>query len=179
MANILPEVDITPTNPREGTVTVVSGETKGKRGRTVVLQATPADGYTFDGWEIETSPVGLSPYMNVSIRFDTLESVCLTNAQQSTRTPVFSDGTTLYTDRNGEYQLATGFYQPDGYVGSYIRYTGAGIPAVQTCPPVQSITGGGGGFTNATRGFGGTVTYGGFTVDAGGQFFEDRDNRLQ
>lgn len=139
-------VRITNTTSAAGTVTVRQGELSGKPGRTVILEATPASGYVFDKWEIETIPVQLQEFARVGTRYSSVDEVCLAD-QVDLTTPLYTDGSQLYTDIEGKYSAASGVYQSNK--GTYYNYTGTGIPPIETCikpSEVRVQTTGGGGF---------------------------------
>lgn len=151
------EINIQDAITDSGTVTMVDGQTKGPRGRTVTLQATAAPGYVFDGWEIEKSPVRLRIFIAPAVGlYQTLDSVCdPTVTQEYTNqtkvTTLYTDGTLLYTDPEGVYQASKGFWSVFGGRG-YLIYDGTILPVTQTCPtPQQQPIGVGGGGTNLFR----------------------------
>ena len=136
----------------KGTVTVTQGELRGDRGRVVVLEAVPAQGYVFDKWEIETSPVQLRQFAVVGQRFDSTQNVCDSSRVDLT-TPLYSDGSLLYTDSEGKYPAPVGYWQAGN--GTYYFYNGTTLPSIQTC--IQKNTtvesaGTGGGFTPISTG---------------------------
>ena len=142
-------VTITNTTSPSGTVSVRQGELSGRSGRTVILEATPANGYVFDKWEIETTPVQLSEFARVGTRYTSVDEACSAE-QVNLTTPLYSDGSQLYTDVEGKYAAPAGIYQSNR--GTYYNYLGSGIPPLQTCPTptAQTSTGGGGGVRTGT-----------------------------
>ena len=140
-------VTITNTTSAAGTVTIRQGELSGKSGRSVILEATPANGYVFDKWEIETTPVQLQEFARVGTRYSSIDEVCLAE-QVDLTTPLYTDGTQLYTDSEGKYAATEGVYQSNR--GTYYNYRGSGIPPLQVCQAPttiqpQTVGGGGGG----------------------------------
>lgn len=163
-------VTITNTTSAAGTVTIRQGELSGRPGRSVILEATPANGYVFDKWEIETTPVQLQEFARVGTRYSSIDEVCSAE-QVDLTTPLYTDGTQLYTDSEGKYAAAEGVYQSNR--GTYYNYRGSGIPPLQVCQApttIQPQTGGGGRIIDTgvnagsftVDGFGGATSGGGF-----------------
>lgn len=151
MAQIVTELIVTNPTQAEGAITILNGETKGIKGRTVTLQATPAAGYVFEGWEIETTPALLSVFNKVGRRYTDAGSVCVSNDEAINT--LYSDGTRLYTDAEGKLSAEPGFYQ--SYRGTYFNYDGNTIPALQTCQQAVTVSGGGGGGGGSVGGIAG------------------------
>lgn len=145
----------------KGTITVKEGELRGNRGRMVILEAAAAQGYVFDRWEIETFSVKLRQFGIVGQRFDSIDQVC-SSPNADLTTPLYSDGSLLYTDEEGKYPATTGYWYAGR--GTYYNYNGANLPSIQTCSqgsvtvePTTSNGGGGGG--TIVRGFGPETTF--------------------
>lgn len=141
----MPDTTIQLLNPTSqmGTVTVKTGRLQGERGRSVVLEATPATGYVFDKWEIETTPVNLRIFARVGQRYDSTNAVCSTSTVNLTTT-LYTDNTLLYTDSEGKYPAATGYWSLGN--GQYYYYNGSTIPTIDVCEqPSGGGTVGGGG----------------------------------
>lgn len=162
----MPNTTVTITNQTStgGTVTIRQGELSGKSGRTVILEATPATGYAFEKWEIETTPIRLQEFTKVGARYNSVEEACSAPSVDLIN-PLYSDGTELYTDVSGQYTATPGIYQSAR--GTYYNYTGAGIPPLLSCPTPStegtpsagtSTSGGGGGrFGGVAGGFDNTT----------------------
>jgi hypothetical protein len=134
-----------------GTITVKNGTLQGERARSVVLEATPATGYVFDKWEIETTPINLRIFAIVGQKYNSIAEVCTAPTSDLTTT-FYTDSSQLYSDVEGKYLISTGYW----FAGSnqYYFYNGNSIPTLQTCetPVVQSsVTSGGGGFVQTGR----------------------------
>lgn len=126
-------VDIQDALTTKGTVTIKEGELKGERDRAVVLEATPASGYVFAGWEIETTPARtmLRVFGVVGDVYNTVEAVCSVPAIQSVYQTLYTDGSKLYTDEAGKFEAAFGYW--DAGNGQYLLYDGSIIPVPQVC----------------------------------------------
>lgn len=145
----MPITSVDIENPRSsrGTVTINRGLLQGERGREVVLQATPADGYVFDRWEIQTSPITLPIFAQVIQRFETSFDACNASFVPGQSITLYSDGSRLYTDIEGRYPAQSGVWQTTTNQ-QYYNYNGTSIPTLQVCPqpePAPSVGGGGGG----------------------------------
>jgi hypothetical protein len=151
------ELNIQDAITEAGTVTVINGQTKGPRGRTITLQATATTGYVFNGWEVEKKPVTLRPFITqVDGLYASVESACnytSNNTEQRVAKnteikTLYTDGSKLYTDSEGIYQASTGIWALSGRT-AYINYDGTILPVTETCTAPQTqptVSGGGGGF---------------------------------
>lgn len=167
MSKVETEVQIENAVSSAGTVTIKDGELKGTRNRTVTLQATPATGYSFEGWEVEKTQTKLRVFITpVDGLYLTANLACnstsglLNNLEQVTARSkdvktLYTDGRMLYTDVEGNFPAATGYWAINGRT-SYINYDGLVLPVIETCPTSpttaqQTVYTGGGGSGGGTN----------------------------
>jgi hypothetical protein len=194
-----PQTSVNVSSTTGGTVNT-QGSTVGTLGRQFTATASPAAGYRFVRWEVSSQPVTtesgtVTPTQielqefSVASNVGTFDLVCPStytedpnfNSFQQLSQVLYTDGSRLYSDRNGNIPAQIGYYGVGN--GFYFNYTGAGVPTIQQCPIVvdgettggtgviDSGGGGGEGDTRLTEGptdFTGTSDSGG--IDGGVEF---------
>jgi hypothetical protein len=136
-----------------GAVVLVEGTLDGSQGRSVTIQATPAPGYRFDRWEVQTFPVELQTFAVVASNpVATVTEVCsdinitrqydgftqYNSTYQNVARELFTDGTMLYIDTAGNTPAPTGYWGAGG--GTYYYWDGGRLPQLQTCTSQTTTT---------------------------------------
>lgn len=139
---------LTIESPLEGSgfASLVAGAQSGDATRQVSVQAFPAPGYVFDRWEVSTQPVILDTFAVVaSVPVGSVSEVCGAEnnyTYQNVARELFTDGTMLYLDTEGNTPAPLGYWGAGS--GTYYYWNGGRLPVLQACATTSGGGGGGG-----------------------------------